>query len=74
MKQSEKYRSRHSMEVPGKSTEVPGGCTEVPDSTKDFHHGAERSLFTAAMKMPLGSNDSQGDTSSPPHLLTNTFT
>jgi hypothetical protein len=35
MKQSEEYRSRHSMEVPGGCTEVPDGCTEVPDKSKE---------------------------------------
>ena len=35
MKQSEEYRSRHSMEVPGKSTEVPGKSTEVPDKSTE---------------------------------------
>jgi len=35
MKQSEKYRSRHSMEVPGKSTEFPGKSTEVPGKSTE---------------------------------------
>ena len=35
MKQSEEYRSRHSMEVPGKSTEVPGKSTEVPGKSTE---------------------------------------
>ena len=39
MKQSEKYRSRHSMEVPGKSTEVPDNCQELPWSRKKPLYG-----------------------------------
>ena len=35
MKQSEEYRSRHSMEVPGKSTEVPGKSTEAPGKSTE---------------------------------------
>jgi hypothetical protein len=59
MKQSEEYRSRHSMEVPGKSTEVPGkstevpgkstevpgGCTEVPDNCQELPWSRKKSLY-----------------------------
>ena len=45
MKQSEEYRSRHSMEVPGKSTEVPGGCTEVPDNCQKLPWSRKKSLY-----------------------------
>ena len=45
MKQSEEYRSRHSMEVPGKSTEVPGGCTEVPDDCQELPWSRKKSLY-----------------------------
>jgi len=39
MKQSEEYRSRHSMEVPGKSTEAPDNCQELPWSRKKSLYG-----------------------------------
>ena len=45
MKQSEEYRSRHSMEVPGKSTEVPGGCTEVPDDCQELPWSRKKPLY-----------------------------
>ena len=45
MKQSEKYRSRHSMEVPGKSTEVPGKSTEVPDDCQELPWSRKKSLY-----------------------------
>jgi len=45
MKQSEEYRSRHSMEVPGKSTEVPGGCTEVPDDCQELPWSRKKSIY-----------------------------
>ena len=52
MKQSEEYRSRHSMEVPGKSTEVPGkstevpgGCTEVPDNCQELPWSRKKYLY-----------------------------
>jgi len=45
MKQSEEYRSRHSMEVPGKSTEVPGGCTEAPDNCQELPWSRKKSLY-----------------------------
>jgi len=52
MKQSEKYRSRHSMEVPGKSTEVPGKSTEVPgksteapDNCQELPWSRKKSLY-----------------------------
>ena len=61
MKQSEEYRSRHSMEVPGKSTEVPGGCTEVPDDCQELPWSRKKSLYgcheNAAWQQP-GSGDS----------------
>jgi len=52
MKQSEKYRSRHSMEVPGKSTEVPGKSmevpgksTEVPDNCQELPWSRKKPLY-----------------------------
>ena len=45
MKQSEKYRSRHSMEVPGKSTEVPGKSTEAPDNCQELPWSRKKSLY-----------------------------
>jgi hypothetical protein len=52
MKQSEEYRSRHSMEVPGKSTEVPGKSTEVPgkstevpDNCQELPWSRKKSLY-----------------------------
>ena len=45
MKQSEKYRSRHSMEVPGKSTEVPGGCTEASDNCQEPPWSRKKALY-----------------------------
>ena len=45
MKQSEESRSRHSMEVPCKSTEVPGGCTEVPDNCQELPWSRKKSLY-----------------------------
>jgi hypothetical protein len=52
MKQSEEFRSRHSMEVPGKSTEVPGKSTEVPgksteapDNCQELPWSRKKSLY-----------------------------
>jgi len=52
MKQSEEYRSRHSMEVPGKSTEAPGKSTEAPgksteapDNCQELPWSRKKSLY-----------------------------
>jgi len=45
MKQSEEYRSRHSMEVPGKSKEVPGKSTEAPDNCQELPWSRKKSLY-----------------------------
>ena len=45
MKQSEEYRSRHSMEVPGKSTEAPGKSTEAPDNCQELPWSRKKPLY-----------------------------
>ena len=67
MKQSEEYRSRHSMEVPGKSTEVPGGCTEVPDNCQELPWSRKKSLYgchenAAWQQLTKKPSDSHGGT------------
>jgi hypothetical protein len=59
MKQSEEYRSRHSMEVPGKSTEVPGGCTEVPDNCQELPWSRKKPLYGSWISMPFSGIDSE---------------
>jgi len=54
MKQSEKYRSRHSMEVPGKSTEVPGKSTEVPDDCQEIPWSRKKSLYGCHENAAMG--------------------
>ena len=51
MKQSEEYRSRHSMEVPCKSTEVPGGWTEVPDNCQELPWSRKKSLYGCSLTL-----------------------
>jgi len=51
MKQSEEYRSRHSMEVPGKSTEVPDNCQELPWSRKKSLYGCHENAVIVIVTM-----------------------